>query len=156
MNHFLVITISFFVLLAIASYASVFAQKVKIPYTILLFIIGILIVTLSHYFPPLTFLSRIELSKDLVFYIFLPTLIFESAYNLPYKKLLHDSILVFGLAVFSLFLSTVIIGFGFKLLLSLFGFQIPYAVSFLFGAIISATDPVAVLSIFRKDLTQLI
>lgn len=150
MNHFLVVTIAFFVFLTIASYASVFAQKIKIPYTILLFIIGIFLVTFSRYCPSLIFLSRIELSKDLVFYIFLPTLIFESAYNLPYKKLLHDTLPIFGLAVFSLSISTVIIGFGFKLLLGLFGFVIPYSVSFLFGSIISATDPVAVLAIFKE------
>jgi len=150
MNHFLAITVAFFVLLTIASYASVFAQKVKVPYTIVLFIIGIFLVTISRYCPYLIFLSQIELSKDLVFYIFLPTLIFESAYNLPYKKLLHDTLPIFGLAIFSLLFSTLIIGFSFSFLLALLGFQIPYSVSFLFGAIISATDPVAVLAIFKE------
>ncbi len=150
MNHFLVVTITFFVLLAIASYASVFAKKIKIPYTIILFLVGILVVTLSRYFPQLAFLSKIELSKDLVFYIFLPTLIFESAYNLPYKKILQDALPLAGLSIFGLLLSTLIIGFGFKICLGLFGFQIPYAVSFLFGAIVSATDPVAVLAIFKE------
>lgn len=150
MNHFLSITIAFFIFLAIASYASVLAKKLKIPYTILLFIIGILIVTTNRFFPYLQFLSEIELSKDLVFYIFLPTLIFESGYNLPYKKILQDTIPIFGLSVFSLFISTVLIGFGFKIILDLFGFHIPYSISFLFGAIISATDPVAVLAIFKE------
>lgn len=150
MNHFLVITISFFALLTIASYASAFAKKVKIPYTIILFILGILLVTISKYLPYLNFLSEIELSKDLVFFIFLPTLIFESGYNLPYKKILRDAVPILGLSVFTLFISTIIIGVLFKLFLGLFGFQIPYAVSFLFGSIISATDPVAVLAIFKE------
>lgn len=150
MNHFLSITIAFFIFLAIASYASELAKKIKIPYTILLFIIGILIVTANRFFPYFQFLSEIELSKDLVFYIFLPTLIFESGYNLPYKKILQDTIPIFGLSVFSLLISTILIGFAFKIILDIFGFQIPYSISFLFGAIISATDPVAVLAIFKE------
>lgn len=150
MDKFLLIIISLFVLLAVASYTSVLASKLKIPYTVLLFIIGILLVNAGKIIPSLTFLSEITFSKDLVFYIFLPTLIFESAYNIPYKKMLRDAVPIFGLAVFSLLISTSIIGLGLKLLLDLIGFPVPYSVCFLFGAIISATDPVAVMAIFKE------
>ncbi|MEA3304737.1 MAG: sodium:proton antiporter, partial [Patescibacteria group bacterium] len=56
----------------------------------------------------------------------------------------------FALSVFGLLISTLIIGVVFKLALGLIGIDIPYFISFLFGAIISATDPVAVLSIFKE------
>lgn len=150
MDHFLLTSISFFGLLTIASYASVLAQKMRFPYSIFLFLIGILIVILGKYFPYFALVSQIELSKELVFYIFLPTLIFESAYNIPYKKLLRDIVPISGLAILSLFISTFIIGILFKFILGFLGFQIPYLVSFLFGAIISATDPVAVMAIFKE------
>ena len=150
MNDFLLILISLFSLLTIASYTSVLAKKTHFPYTILLFIFGIILVFLGKIFPIFNFITKLELSKDLVFYIFLPTLIFESAYNMPYKKILRDALPISGLSVFSLIISTVIIGFALKVVLGLFHIEIPYIVSFLFGAIISATDPVAVLSIFKE------
>jgi monovalent cation:H+ antiporter, CPA1 family len=150
MSDFLLVTISLIALLTISSYSSVIAKRLCFPYTILLFIIGVFLINLGNYFSPLSFISNLELSKDLVFFIFLPTLIFESAYNMPYKKILRDSVPISGLAIISLFISTVIIGLGFKGVLSIFGVEIPYEVSFLFAAIISATDPVAVLSIFKE------
>lgn len=150
MSDFLLVTISLIALLTISSYSSVLAKRFHFPYTILLFVMGIFLINLGHYFPPLHFISNVELSKDLVFFIFLPTLIFESAYNMPYKKMLRDSVPLCGLAIVSLFISTLVIGLGFKWVLGFLGVDIPYTVSFLFGAIISATDPVAVLSIFKE------
>lgn len=150
MDNFLLIVISIFSLLTVASYASVLAKKIRFPYTVILFVIGISVVILGRYIPAFQLFTHVELSKDLVFFIFLPTLIFESAFNMPYKKILQDIAPITALAVFSLLISTLIIGFSFKLILGLCGFDIPYAVSFIFGAIISATDPVAVLAIFKE------
>jgi monovalent cation:H+ antiporter, CPA1 family len=150
MSAFLLILISVIGLLTVASYSSVLAKKLHFPYTILLFLVGVIIVTLAQYIPSFHFISKLELSKDLVFFLFLPTLIFESAFNMPYKKLLRDSVPLFSLSVVSLLVSTFLIGIFFKLGLSLFHIEIPYTISFLFGAIISATDPITVLSIFKE------
>ena len=150
MSAFLLILISVIGLLTVASYSSVLAKKLRFPYTILLFLVGVFIVNLSEYIPSFHFISKLELSKELVFFLFLPTLIFESAFNMPYKKLLRDSVPLFSLSVVSLLVSTFLIGFFFKLGLSLFHIDIPYTLSFLFGAIISATDPITVLSIFKE------
>ncbi|MEA3304458.1 MAG: cation:proton antiporter, partial [Patescibacteria group bacterium] len=150
MSEFLLSTLSLIGLLTVASYAYILAQKIRIPYTVILFIIGVALVFAGNYIPFLHFLTHLELSKEMVFYIFLPTLIFESAYNMHYKKILGDSKAIFALSVFGLLISTLIIGIVFKLALGLIGIDIPYFISFLFGAIISATDPVAVLSIFKE------
>jgi len=88
----------------------------------------------------------IKFSPDIVFYVFLPSLIFESAYHLNYRTFRHVIPEVAVLSTLGLCLSTSIIGFLVHWLLS-----IPLDVSLLFGALISATDPVAVLAIF-KDL----
>ena len=150
MSTFLLIVVSIIALLTIASYCSIIAARFRFPYTILLFIIGVALVSAQKYFPQITFITNLELSKDLVFFIFLPTLIFESGYNMNYQKVIRDIGPITGLATLSLFISTIIIGLGFKFFLGFFGFDIPYMVSFLFGAIISATDPVAVMAIFKE------
>jgi CPA1 family monovalent cation:H+ antiporter len=54
------------------------------------------------------------------------------------------------LAVFGLLISIVFIGFVGQWALHLMGRDIPLLVTLLFGAIISSTDPVAVLSLFRE------
>lgn len=54
------------------------------------------------------------------------------------------------LAVLSLFISALIIGTGLYLLFGFFGMPIPFLVALLFGSLISATDPVSVLALFKE------
>ena len=150
MDHFLTIVIALFFLFAIISVSSVFGKKIRIPHTILLFLTGIILMKLKFFFPKIHFLQNIEFSQELVFFIFLPILIFESAFYMPQKKIILDIIPIFALSVFSLLISTFLIGFFFQLILSFFAIKISFSISLLFGSIISATDPVAVLSIFKE------
>jgi len=86
---------------------------------------------------------------DLVFFILLPVLIFESALNIDVKLLLKNLIPIIFLAIPIMLLSTVITatllyyGIGHPL-----GF--PVIAALLTGAILSATDPVAVLDVFKQ------
>jgi len=86
---------------------------------------------------------------DLVFFILLPVLIFESALNIDAKILLKNLIPIIILAIPIMLLSTVITavllyyGIGHPL-----GF--PIIAALLTGAILSATDPVAVLDVFKQ------
>ncbi|MDH3258972.1 MAG: cation:proton antiporter, partial [Deltaproteobacteria bacterium] len=90
-------------------------------------------------------LSRFHLSSEAILVIFLPTLIFESSYNINSRELIKDLPSTLILAVPALLISLFTVGvmlhysIGFDLRLSL-----------LFGALISATDPVAVIAIFRE------
>lgn len=90
-----------------------------------------------------------NLSPELIFFIFLPILVFESAYNMEAREVLKNILPITILAVPGLILSTVICGAaliwggGAK-----FGLTWPSAL--LFGALISATDPVAVVAIFKN------
>ncbi|QFI56109.1 cation:proton antiporter [Aeromonas simiae] len=54
------------------------------------------------------------------------------------------------MAVFSTLLSTFIIGYGFWWIAALLGWEIPLVYCMLFGALISPTDPIAVLAIVKK------
>jgi len=139
--------ISALVLLIIASGVNLIARKFKFPYTILLFIVGIILI------PVVSFLDLWEvlsLSPDLLFYVFLPILIFESAYSIKYNHLTKNAITIWSLATVWLVISAAIIWLWIHYSLILFGIDIPITISLLFWVIISATDPVAVLALFKN------
>ncbi|KAF3983859.1 MAG: sodium:proton antiporter [Methylococcales symbiont of Hymedesmia sp. n. MRB-2018] len=143
------IYLSIFTLLFISLGVNVLALKFRIPYTVLLVIAGSFLVPLSQ-IEFFSFITSFQLTPELLFFVFLPVLIFESAYNIKVRNIKDNKIAISLLAVVGLLISTVFIGYvgywGFQWL----GFQIPLLVTLLFGAIISATDPVAVLALFKE------
>ena len=141
--------LSIFTLMFISLGVNVLALKFRVPYTVLLVIAGSLLVPLSK-FQLFSFITSFQLTPELLFFVFLPVLIFESAYNIKVRNIRENQIAIGLLAIVGLLVSTIFIGYvghwGFQLL----GFQIPLLVTLLFGAIISATDPVAVLALFKE------
>lgn len=132
-------------LLTVAMLAAGVCRNLAIPYTVFLVILGMLLGWLARSFHHLQFLLEFQLTPDLVLFLFLPALIFESAFNLDARHLLKDLAPVLTLAVPALLLSTAVIGAGLWLILGL-----DPRLSLLFGALISATDPVAVIALFRE------
>ncbi len=142
-------TLSFLVLLLISSFVYLLWRKIKINYTILLVLVWLLLVPISkiEFF---SFINDFKLTPDVLFFIFLPVLLFEAAYNINYKDLLKNSKSIFSLAIWWLLISTIIIASWLYFILPLVWFNIPFIVCLLFWAIISATDPVAVIAIFKS------
>jgi len=136
-------------LLGFASVINQICKKYNLQYTIVLLIFGILFWFLDNYIW-LWIFSNFELTSDLLFLVFLPILIFESWYNIKRSQMSKENLNIRTLAIFGLLISVFFIWFVWKYILSLFGIIVPIEVMFLFGAIISATDPVAVLSIFKQ------
>ncbi len=132
-------------LLATGIIASGLFRKLPIPYTIMLVIIGMALNSLSEHWAPLEPLQHFHLTPDLVLFIFLPALIFESGLNLNARQLIKDIVPVLMLAIPALLFSTAIVGLCIWLVL-----PIELHVACLFGALISATDPVAVISLFKE------
>ncbi|MFT4580777.1 MAG: CPA1 family monovalent cation:H+ antiporter [Gammaproteobacteria bacterium] len=132
-------------LLAISMVAASLTRNLPIPYTVFLVMLGMLLSSLAGSVPGLGALKEFHLTPDLVFFIFLPALIFESALNLDARRLLSDIAPIFILAVPALVISTAIIGLGIWLYLDL-----NLILALLFGALISATDPVAVVALFKE------
>jgi CPA1 family monovalent cation:H+ antiporter len=97
-----------------------------------------------------SFFTDLHFTPELLFYILLPALIFESAYSMSARKLVEDTTIVLVLSVVSLLVSTAVVGFLLYGVLALLGFAIPLPITLLFGALISATDPVAVLALFKE------
>jgi len=135
--------------LALSSFAVFWARSLRIPHTVLLVALGVgigLLSTVSGF----GFLESFHLTPEVLFYIFLPILIFESAYNISARKLAENSLPITLLAIVSLLVSTLAVGFGLQWVLGLVGIELPLMIALLFGALISATDPVAVLALFKE------
>lgn len=141
--------LSLFTLLTISSVTYFAAQRIKVPYTVLLVAVGLFLVPLSD-FPLFHFLQEFTLTPELLFYIFLPILIFESAYNIPIRKIEENVWSISFLSVISLLISALFIAGALFFIFDLIGLALPFIVLLLFAALISATDPVAVLALFKE------
>lgn len=136
-------------------------KKGPLPYTISLLIIGLLLGVLTRSevlqrFGMMSFADSVKwagsINPHLILYLFLPTLIFEAAYALhihTFKKSLVNALIlaipgiVVAIIVTALFIM-MINGLGLGL------GQWTWVLAFLFGAIVSATDPVAVVAILKE------
>ncbi|MDX8389521.1 MAG: cation:proton antiporter [Mariprofundaceae bacterium] len=138
--------IFFIATLLIAAVAvGLFCRRIPVPFTVLLVIIGMGMGAMIREVPELAILSGLQLSPELVLFVFLPALIFESGFSLDGRQLLKDLIPILALAVPALLLSTLLIGGGLWWLLAM-----DPVMALLFGALISATDPIAVVALFRE------
>src|SRR5262249_3662260 len=116
----------------------IFAQRLRFPYTLALVLVGLL-------FGSLGFLPSVPLSPDLVLFIFIPALLFEGAWNVDARTLREEWLPVLLLAVPGLVLSIVVVA-----LVLARGAGLPWLIALLLGAILSPTDPIAVLALFRQ------
>ncbi len=116
------------------------------PYTVMLVVLGLCIKLAEPYVQFLSVLNDFHITSELVFFMFLPALIFEASLRIDARELLQNIWPVLLLAIPGMLISMALVGFGLWTVL-----DVNLAVVMLFGALISATDPVAVIAIF-KDL----
>lgn len=134
------------VLLLVSALTLTLSRRWRLPFTVLLVVVGVLLGLLAEHGPALLRpLAEHEVSPDVILFVFLPTLIFESAFNLDARLVRRNLTPILTLAVPGLLLSTAIIG-GLLALTTPFGL----VAALLLGAILSATDPVAVVALFRQ------
>ncbi len=86
-----------------------------------------------------------EAFEEVVVFLFLPVLVFEAALGLSVRAFFRNLGPILLLAVVALLLSAVLVGVALAVVLGT-----PLAAALLFGALISATDPVAVVAVFRQ------
>jgi monovalent cation:H+ antiporter, CPA1 family len=142
-------TLAIFAMIGISSLAIFWAKRVKLPHTVFLVIIGLLLGLLAQ-LPAFSFFTEFSLTPELLFFLLLPTLLFESAYNINVRRMVEDTPIILILSILGLLISTIIIGGTLYLLLQFIGLNVPFIVTLIFGALISATDPVAVLALFKE------
>ncbi|CAN5142839.1 hypothetical protein BH24ACT23_BH24ACT23_01330 [soil metagenome] len=132
------------VLLAIAAFLAVLTRRLHLPLTLILVLVGFTAGELARS-------SGVDLPiegegfHDVLLFIFLPALVFEAALALPARIFARNLIPILALAVVALVIATVLVG-----LLVHFGLGVSLTAALLFGALISATDPVAVTATFRE------
>jgi CPA1 family monovalent cation:H+ antiporter len=119
-----------------AAGTTLLARLAGVHYTISLLVLGL---ALSAFVPELT------LSSDLILLIFLPPLIFEASFALNARLLWSVRTEIAVLALPGVLLATVV---GGAIVRSWLGYS--WTIALTFGVIVAATDPVAVLAMFRK------
>ncbi|MBI2763804.1 MAG: sodium:proton antiporter [Chloroflexi bacterium] len=128
----------FTILLGAASILALISRRFGFPYTVALVLFGL---GVAAFVPALAF----EITPELVLVVLLPALVFEAAYQTDIDHLRHTGGGIALLAIPGVLISAgvvaVVIGFATGLDLEL---------AFVIGAMVSATDPVAVIATFRR------
>ena len=141
--------------LVLASVVQPAAERLHLPYTVLLAIVGVAIGGVSSFllYTPLTnvFDNIVRPVVDLPFnasiflVVFLPLLLFHAALTLDLREIAPDWAPILTLAIVAVFAAAAAIGFSLS-----FAAGVPLTVALLLGAIVATTDPSAVVAIFRE------
>ncbi|GGD24589.1 cation:proton antiporter [Pontibacillus salipaludis] len=148
MHGFHEVFMQILVLLAISITVIGIAKLIKEPYSIALVLVGVLLgVTEIPFIEEAeSYITQSSVFQAIIISLFLPILLGDATLKMPFHHLYGMKKLVLSLAFLGTFISFVVIGFSVYFLLGL-----PIVVAFTFAALMSATDPISVISIF-KDL----
>ena len=124
-------------LLLIAAVVAILTRRLRLPYSVGLVVAGIALALLP-------FAPEINLTRNLLFTVLLPPLIFEAALKLEWKQLRSDLPVVLVLATVGVVLSAAVVTIGMR-----FVAHWSWGSALVFGALISATDPVSVIATFK-------
>jgi CPA1 family monovalent cation:H+ antiporter len=126
-------------LLGLAILVAIAARRLRLPYTVGLVLAGAaLAATRSH--------AGLALTHELIFDVVLPPLLFEGALNLRWRDFRRDLVLVVALSTIGVALCGTFVAGGLHYWL---GWPIESAL--VFGALIAATDPIAVIALLRES-----
>jgi len=126
------------ILLLIAALVAMLCQRLRLPYTIGLVAAGIILGLLS-------FAPKVELSKELLFMVLLPPLIFEATLFIRWRELMKNLPVILVFASIGVLVSAVLTSAG---MIYLAGWT--WQSALLFGILIAATDPVSVIAAFKE------
>jgi CPA1 family monovalent cation:H+ antiporter len=129
---------TFIGLLVVVACVAALVRVVRLPYTVALVLTGLAIAFLPN-------APHLALTPGIILQVFLPVLLFYGSYNLNAGELRHAIRPVVLLAVPGVLATAVLVGAAVHLAAGL-----SWSEAFLFGTIVAATDPVAVLSIFGE------
>ncbi|MGY6412011.1 MAG: cation:proton antiporter [Alkalilacustris sp.] len=131
------------------------ADRTRLPYTVVLALIGALIGsaalwlvgngTAGRLFPAAQGLFEFPIRANVFLYVLLPTLLFQVALGLNLRRMADDWVPILVMAVLAVVVATFVIGLALTPFTTL-----PLVACLLIGAIVSTTDPSAVVSIFRN------
>lgn len=142
------LVVEFLLLLLIAaSLIWMATRRLRVPYTIAL-VLGGFLIDVFH-LPIVEHLgpdgSVGWLTPEIIFMVFLPGLLFEAGININVKHLLDNLRPILLVAILGVVVATAATGYAVSVFTSL-----PLAEALVFGALISATDPISVLALFKQ------
>jgi CPA1 family monovalent cation:H+ antiporter len=133
------------ILYCVAMAVAIATRRLRVPYTAALLLAGVALGAMHLAALP-------HLTKELLFAVFLPGLLFEAAYHLEIRELRENAWTIGALAVpgviAAIALTALLLEVGAMLLgrADSLGWQ----TALVFGGVIAATDPVAVTALFRE------
>lgn len=139
-NGLLESEVTIILLLGVAALVAVVARVVRFPFTVALVVVG-----LGLAFLPDGFLE-VNVSAELILAVLVPPLLFEATLHIPWRRFRADLPAITLFAVAGTLLGSLIVGTLVHQLVD----DVPWAPALAFGALISATDPVAVIAFFRS------
>lgn len=125
-------------LLFVAALVGIVTRRYRIPYTSGLVLVGLVISIFGR-------VTSLRITPELILALLVPPLIFEAAFHLDFNDLRRDLILIIVLAVPGVVFTTILVG-G----VVAWGARISLTMALVFGAMVAATDPVAVIALFRS------
>ena len=154
MDIILVTTIIASLFLVIGA-AEPLANYLRLPYAVIIACLGILVGLAATFFlhteltdalnPVAVAILELPIRSNVFLYVFLPTLVFQVTLGLNLRRMADDWVPILVLAVVAVFVATFVVGYSLSLVSPL-----SLSAALLVGAIVSTTDPSAVVSIFRS------
>jgi len=123
--------------LGVAILVAIIARRVRLPYTVGLVVAGIGLAATGLE-------TGAMLTHDFIFEVILPPLLFEAALSIHWRELRRDMLPVVTLSTLGVVISAVVVAAGLMKFLAW-----PVAPAIVFGVLIGATDPIAVLAMFK-------
>jgi Sodium/hydrogen exchanger family len=134
MDTVLTHTVSF---LGVAILVAIIARRMRLPYTVGLVLTGIGLAVAE-------FETGAMLTHDFIFEVVLPPLLFEAALSIRWRELRQDMLPVVVLSALGVVIAAVVVATGMVKVLAW-----PAVPALVFGVLIAATDPIAVLAMFK-------
>jgi CPA1 family monovalent cation:H+ antiporter len=126
-------------LLLVAAVVAVLASRLRVPYSV-----GLVLAGIALAFIP--FSADVPLTKELIFTTLLPPLVFEAAFQLPWKPLRRDLPVILLLATLGVILAAALTAAGMHYIAGW-----TWMGALVFGVLIAATDPVSVIATFKES-----
>jgi CPA1 family monovalent cation:H+ antiporter len=125
-------------LLLISALVAMLTRRLRLPYTVGLVLAGMGLYVLQIHI-------KWHLSKDLIFSVFLPPLVFEAALFINWNNFRKDLPVVAVLASAGVILAAAVTAVGMH-----YALDWDWGSATIFGVLISATDPVSVIATFKQ------
>ena len=125
-------------LLLVACFIAMITRRIGLPYSVGLVVAGVLIALIPNG-------PTLPLSRELIFNILLPPLVFEGALQLEWRRFRRELPVSLTLAFLGVAIASVMVGWGMH---AVVGWS--WMGAFIFGVLIAATDPVSVIAAFRE------